>query len=108
MSERLPEPCLWKIFRLEASLGEALDLGKRSAGATANRPPDRWDIHRASGQARCSETFALHFKLIAATCCISVRKECATAARTFSPALVAARRSTQVSRSSCGFRVAVG
>ena len=27
MSERLPEPRLTKIFRLEASLGEALDLG---------------------------------------------------------------------------------
>src|SRR4029077_21038562 len=32
MSERLPEPRLTKIFRLEASLGEALDLGNVAQG----------------------------------------------------------------------------
>src|SRR5258707_1544904 len=32
MSERLPEPRLAKIFRLEASLGEALDLGNVAQG----------------------------------------------------------------------------
>jgi hypothetical protein len=32
MSERLPEPHLTKIFRLEASLGEALDLGHVAQG----------------------------------------------------------------------------
>jgi hypothetical protein len=32
MSERLPEPRLRKIFRLEASLGEALDLGNVAQG----------------------------------------------------------------------------
>jgi len=32
MSERLPEPRLTKIFRLEASLGEALDVGDVAQG----------------------------------------------------------------------------
>src|ERR1700730_9390629 len=32
MSEPLPEPHLTKIFRLEASLGEALDLGNVALG----------------------------------------------------------------------------
>jgi len=32
MSEQLPEPRLTKIFRLEASLGEALDLGNVAQG----------------------------------------------------------------------------
>src|SRR3979409_45101 len=32
MSMRLPEPRLTKIFRLEASLGEALDLGNVAQG----------------------------------------------------------------------------
>jgi hypothetical protein len=32
MSDRLPEPRLTKIFRLEASLGEALDLGNVAQG----------------------------------------------------------------------------
>ena len=32
MSQRLPEPRLAKIFRLEASLGEALDLGNVAQG----------------------------------------------------------------------------
>jgi hypothetical protein len=32
MSERLPEPRLTKIFRLEASLGEAVDLGNVAQG----------------------------------------------------------------------------
>src|ERR1700730_2589705 len=32
MSERLPEPRLTKIFRLEASLGEVLDLGDVAQG----------------------------------------------------------------------------
>src|SRR6202022_2599937 len=32
MSERLPEPRLTKIFRLEASLGEALDVGNVAQG----------------------------------------------------------------------------
>jgi hypothetical protein len=32
MNERLPEPRLTKIFRLEASLGEALDLGNVAQG----------------------------------------------------------------------------
>src|SRR5437588_8971545 len=32
MSTRLPEPRLTKIFRLEASLGEALDLGNGAQG----------------------------------------------------------------------------
>jgi hypothetical protein len=32
MSTRLPEPQLTKIFRLEASLGEALDLGNAAQG----------------------------------------------------------------------------
>ncbi|TMF00923.1 MAG: DUF3237 family protein, partial [Chloroflexi bacterium] len=32
MSERLPEPRLTKIFRLEASLGEALDIGNVAQG----------------------------------------------------------------------------
>jgi Protein of unknown function (DUF3237) len=32
MNERLPEPCLRKIFRLEASLGKALDLGEVAQG----------------------------------------------------------------------------
>src|SRR6202030_4810642 len=32
MSERLPDPRLAKIFRLEASLGEALDLGNVAQG----------------------------------------------------------------------------
>ncbi len=32
MSDRLPEPRLTKIFRLEASLGEALDVGSVAVG----------------------------------------------------------------------------
>ena len=32
MSERLPEPRLTKIFRLEASVGDALDLGNVAQG----------------------------------------------------------------------------
>ena len=38
MSLRLPEPSLTKIFRVEARLGEAIDLGL-VARATTNRPP---------------------------------------------------------------------
>jgi hypothetical protein len=32
MSKRLPEPCLTKILRLEATLGEALDVGNVAQG----------------------------------------------------------------------------
>jgi Protein of unknown function (DUF3237) len=32
MSQRLPEPCLTKIFRLEARLGEAFDVGSVAQG----------------------------------------------------------------------------
>ena len=46
----LPEPRLTKILRLEASLGDALDVGERGAGTTANRSPDRWNIFRAPAQ----------------------------------------------------------
>ena len=47
MSERLPEPHLTKIFRLEASLGEALDLGNVAQGRRRIVPLDRWHIRRA-------------------------------------------------------------
>ena len=44
-----------------------------------------------------SEISASHCKLITVTCCISVRKQCATAARRFSRDSIVARRSTRVS-----------
>jgi hypothetical protein len=46
MSERLPDPQLTKVFRLEASLGEALDVGHVAQGQR-RIVPLRWHVRRA-------------------------------------------------------------
>ena len=44
---RLPEPRLTLVYRLEAVLGEPLDLGEVEPGAPAHRPADRRHIRGA-------------------------------------------------------------
>jgi hypothetical protein len=103
MSKRLPEPRLTKILHLEASLGEALDVGNVAQGRRRIIPltggtfagpelngtllPGPAPTGRSFSQtAQRSATSAAHCKRITVTCSISARKQCATATARFSPA----------------------
>ena len=38
MSYRLPDPCLTKVYRLEATLGQPMDVGTIAQGGGASSP----------------------------------------------------------------------
>ena len=51
MSTQLPEPRLTAVYRLEATLGEPLELG-HTARPPTHRAPHRRDLHRCPHRAR--------------------------------------------------------